>query len=192
MSSDAEGAGARHESTGDKAEPLLAFADALLAEAGREHSDVPGDVRQFVTFILHDREYGIPILQCREIVRVSAITRVPEAPAHVRGVVNLRGHIVPAVDTRSCLGLGSVPTTARSRLIVVEVAGRQFALIVDRVKRILRVAMSAIEPVTEGAAPSGATGVARVGDGVIHLMDAARVLREGESAVGSNARGKEA
>jgi purine-binding chemotaxis protein CheW len=173
-------------------EPLLAFADALLSASGSQQTGAPSEVRQYVSFFLGDTEYAIPILQCREIVRISTITRVPEAPAHVRGVVNLRGHIVPAVDTRHRLGVEASPLTAKARLIVVEVAGRLFALIVDRVARILKLATSDIALVAEGTAPPGTTGVVRVGEAVVYLTDADRVLRVGAAGPGPTRKGEEA
>jgi purine-binding chemotaxis protein CheW len=119
----------------DSSDSLLAFADALAAQTPRDPGRNGAEVCQYVTFFLRDHEIGLPILQCREILRPSAITRVPEAPEHVRGIVNLRGRIVPAVDTRACLGFEPAPLTVRSRLLVVEVAARQFALVVDRISR---------------------------------------------------------
>jgi chemotaxis signal transduction protein len=156
--------------------PLLAFADGLLASTHHEKAQDPGELRQYVSFVLRDDEFAIPILDCREILRAPAITRIPEAPAEVRGVVNLRGRLVPAVDVRTCLGLEQAPLTGRSRLIVVESAGRFFALVVDRVARILRLASSQI------VAPSGAprfaclVGVATVAQSAIHILDSERLL----------------
>ena len=160
------------------AEPLLAFADALLAKGQAEAKRGPAEIRQYVTFFLRDEEYGIPILQCREIVRVGTITRVPEAPEHVRGVVNLRGRIVPVVDTRRRLGLEPAMPTSKSRLIVVEMAGRQLALLVDRVARILKLAATEVEPLGAGPVRPSATGVGRVGDARVYLFDAERLLRD--------------
>ncbi len=176
MSSEPVGArtGAAAGSAGG--EPLLAFADALLAKGQAEAIRGPAEIRSYVTFFLRDEEHGIPILQCREIVRVSAITRVPEAPEHVRGVVSLRGRIVPVVDTRRRLGLEPAVPTAKSRLIVVEVAGRQLALLVDRVARVLKLAATDVEAPAPGAVRPGGTGVGRVGDARIHLLDAERLL----------------
>jgi purine-binding chemotaxis protein CheW len=145
-----------------------------------------------VTFFLRDEEYGLPILQCREIVRISTITRVPEAPAHVRGVVNLRGHIVPAVDARRWFGLDLASPTPRSRLVVVEVGGRLFALIVDRVARILKLATTDIEPPREDEVLRGVTGVARVGAATVLLLDADRVLRVGPAEAAPVTRGEQA
>jgi purine-binding chemotaxis protein CheW len=178
MSSEPAGTGGGAGGGSAPAEPLLAFADGLLAKEQVEAARGPAETLQYVTFIVSDVEYGIPILQCREIVRVSAITRVPEAPSYVRGVVNLRGHIVPAVDTRQRLGLGSTTPNARSRMIVVEVGGRQIALLVDRVARILKLGAADTEAPAPGAGPPGATAFARVGDATIPLFDAERLLRE--------------
>jgi len=192
MSSDPAGAGDSGDRGAAATEPLLAFADAVLAQGQADPTGAPTEIRQYVTFCLRDEEYAIPILQCREIVRISTITRVPEAPDHVRGVVNLRGRIIPAIDTRKRLGLKEAPPTAKSRLLVVEVAGRLFALIVDRVARILKIPVSAIEPPPEGAAPPGATGLVRLGSAVVMVLDAERVLRSGATAVGPTTRGEEA
>lgn len=157
-------------------EPLLAFADALRAEEQGAAGQAPFEIRQYVAFMLGEVEYGIPILQCREIVRLGVVTRIPEAPVQVRGVVNLRGHVVPAIDTRRCLGLEPAAPTARSRLLVVELSGRLFGLIVDRVARILRLTTA---QVAAAMAPEGgsATGVANVEGALVHLLDAERVLR---------------
>jgi purine-binding chemotaxis protein CheW len=192
MSSEERGAQAGASAASGEAGSLLAFADTLLAQGQRQTVDAPTEIRQYVTFFLRETEYGIPILQCREIVRLAAVTRVPEAPAQVRGVVNLRGHIVPAVDTRQTLGLASASPTARSRLIVVEVAGRLFALIVDRVARILKLATSEIAPPAERAAPPAVTGVAHVGEGAVFIMDAEALLRAGLTAPAPTTRGEEA
>lgn len=175
----------------ESAEPLLAFADALLASSQREPGQAAGEVQQYVTFFLRDDEIGIPILQCREIVRVVAITRVPEAPDHVRGVVNLRGRVLPAVDTRKCLGYESAPPTARSRLLVVEVAGRAFALLVDRISRILKLATADIVAPPENTRVRFAVGVARDGDATITITDAERILRPGSAAEAATPRSEE-
>jgi purine-binding chemotaxis protein CheW len=189
MSSRQGGAGAKAARATAATEPLLAFADGVLAQGQNPAAGVPAEICQYVSFFLRDEEYAIPILQCREIVRISSITRVPEAPDHVRGVVNLRGRIVPAVDTRKRLGLESAPLTARSRLIVVEVAGRLFALIVDRVARILKVDAVTVESLPADQARPGATTLARVDEAVVLLMDPDRVLRDG-AAVSSTTKGE--
>lgn len=174
-------------------ESLLSFADSLLAKAPRDPDHREGvEVRQYVTFFLREHEVALPILQCREILRTPAITRVPEAPDHVRGIVNLRGRIVPAVDTRSCLGFEPSPITARSRLLVVEVASRQFALLVDRISRIVKLATSEIEAPADAVAVPGAVGVARPAGVTIVVLDAERILRGGILSPSSTAKGEPA
>ncbi|MBN2575641.1 MAG: purine-binding chemotaxis protein CheW [Deltaproteobacteria bacterium] len=192
MSSEERNAEAMAVVAAGKAETLLAFADALVAQGQRGQTQAPAEVRQYVAFFLGETEYAIPILQCREIVRLTTVTRVPEAPAPVRGVVSLRGHIMPAVDTRLCLGLPGAPPTPRSRLLVVEVTGRLFGFIVDRVARIIKLSVPAIESSAEGTAPLGVTGAVRVGDGTVLLMDADLLLHARLGAVAPNTRGEEA
>src|SRR5574338_236846 len=77
-----------------------------------------------VVFRLDAEEYGVPIEAVREVVRVADVTRVPHAPAHIRGVMNLRGRILPIVEIRTRLGLTAAELTPSSRVVVVDVAGR--------------------------------------------------------------------
>jgi purine-binding chemotaxis protein CheW len=169
----------------EASESLLAFADALLCAGQADKGPAAGDIQQFLTFFLSDEELGLPILRCREILRVSSITRIPEAPAYVRGVVNLRGRIVPAVDARQCMGRESAPPTSRSRLVVVEGAGRLFALLVDRVARIVKVDKSAIQPAPANApALAGSVGL---GEATVHLVDVDRLLHLGTAPGGAKA-----
>jgi purine-binding chemotaxis protein CheW len=156
--------------------PLLAFADGLLTSGAGEQQQSPGELRQFVSFVLRDEEFAIPILNCREILRATTITRIPEAPVAVRGVVNLRGRIVPAVDVRTCLGFEQAPMTGRTRLIVVEIAGRFFALVVDRVNRILKLSSAQIAPPAVAPRFAALVGVAAVGETPILVLDAERLL----------------
>jgi purine-binding chemotaxis protein CheW len=171
---------------------LFAFADALMSAVQQAQINVSNEIRQFVTFYLRDQEYAIPILQCCEILRCPTITRIPEAPIHVRGVVNTRGHIIPVVETRRCFGLEPTSPTSRSRLIVVEVTGRRLALLVDRVTRILKLAATAIEPAVEAMENQGVIGQARLADGLVLLIDAERMLRAGSVAGDPTTRGEKA
>jgi len=90
-------------------------------------------------------------------------------------VVNLRGRIVPAVDVRTCLGLEQSVVTSRSRLIVVEIAGRYFALLVDRVARILKLPSSQVRPPDSGRYDCLA-GMATVVGATIHIIDTEQML----------------
>ena len=160
-------------------ESLLSFADAILA---RPTAPVPvpeAEVRPYVTFFLGREEFGLPILRSREIVRVAEITRIPEAPPHVRGVLNLRGRLVPIVELRTRLGLPIAPLTPRSRVIIVEAHDRLFGLLVDRVARIAKIATSAIKPAPAealAATTDYVAGIAQAGQELIILLDVDKVL----------------
>jgi purine-binding chemotaxis protein CheW len=169
-------AGEGGPSTSSARAPLLAFADGLLAAGKDEHTQSVGEVRQYVSFMLRDEEFAVPILHCREILRASSITRLPEAPFQVRGVVNLRGRIVPAVDVRACLGLELAVITGKSRLIVVEIAGRYFALLVDRVARIFKLPSAQVVPPPETGRFCCLAGMATAGNSAIHIIDTEQML----------------
>lgn len=169
----------------ESSDALMAFADALLTRAPREATPDGTEISQYVTFYLREYEIALPILQCREILRTPAITRVPEAPQHVRGVVNLRGRIVPAIDARLCLGFEPAPPTSRSRLLVVEAQGRQLALLVDRISRIVKLARTDIQAPTDSVAVAASIGVARLGGSTLFVTDVARILHGGSPSPSS-------
>lgn len=104
-----------------------------------------GDVH-LVTFALDPEEYGIPVQRVREVIRVGDITRVPQAPEHVRGVTNLRGRILPVVELRSRLGLPAAEVTPRSRIVVTEAHGRILGLLVDAVLEVTRIPAETVQP----------------------------------------------
>ncbi len=162
-------------------ESLLQFADAVMSVPTREAAAPAARETEehLVTFFLQDEEYGVPVLRSREIVRVGDITRIPEAPAHIRGVFNLRGRILPVVDLRTRLGLPPAALTPRSRLILVEAHSRVLALLCDGVSRMTRVAASLVRPPPVEALSAQVdyvTGVAQVGGRLIILLDLDRVL----------------
>ena len=125
---------------------LLTFADSILARPSAPAPAPAAQVQAYLTFCLQRAEFGVPILRSREIVRVGEITRIPEAPPHVRGVLNLRGRVVPIVELRTRLGLPIAPLTPRARVIVVEAHDRLFGLLVDSASRITKLLTSTIKP----------------------------------------------
>jgi purine-binding chemotaxis protein CheW len=160
-------------------ESLLSFADAILARPTAAALAPEAEVHPYVTFFLGREEFGLPILRSREIVRVAEITRIPEAPPHVRGVLNLRGRVVPVVELRTRLGLPIAPLTPQSRVIMVEVHGRLFGLLVDRVARIAKIPTVAIKPAPAealAATTDYVTGIAQTGQELIIILDVDKVL----------------
>jgi purine-binding chemotaxis protein CheW len=158
---------------------ILQFADSLLNVGQNENPTSVTAEEHLVTFRLEREEFGVPIMRTREIVRVGAITRIPEAPPHIQGVFNLRGRIVPVVDLRTRLGLARVEITPESRLVLVDAYDRALALLVDQLSRITRVPVSSISPApTETLSPytDYVRGVAQLEQRIIVLLDLDKVL----------------
>ncbi len=158
---------------------LLGFADAMEARATAELAPAPGPELHLLTFALDREEFGIPVTQVREVIRVSDITRVPQAPAHVRGVANLRGRILAVVDLRSRLGLPPAEPTPTSRVVVVEVRERVLGLLVDAVSQVTKVPEASVVPAPEEVISADAdylTGVARWHSRLIILLDLDKAL----------------
>ena len=159
---------------------LLRFADALDHQAAVTAVPSPAGELHLVTFALDREEYGIPVTRVREVIRVTDITRVPQAPPHVRGVTNLRGRILPVVELRSRLGLEPAAATPRSRIVVVEVDDRVLGLLVDAVLQVVKVPVDTVAPPPEEvlSADSGyLSGVARWNGRLIILLELEQALR---------------
>ena len=101
---------------------------------------------KFLTFYLADEEYGVEILKVQEIIGLLPITRVPRTPIYLRGVINLRGKVIPVVDLRLKFGMESKTNTTETCIIVVHVHGVEMGVVVDRVSEVLRIPANDIEP----------------------------------------------
>jgi purine-binding chemotaxis protein CheW len=166
---------AERPASGDR---LLGFADAMQTAAATE-APAPGPELHLLTFGLDREEFGVPVTQVREVIRVSGISRVPQAPPHVRGVTNLRGRILAVVETRTRLGLEPAVLTQASRIVVVEVRGRVLGLLVDRVSQVTKVPAESVAAAPEevvSAETDYITGVARRDSRLIILLDLDKVL----------------
>ena len=140
---------------------------------------------QIVVFALGDERYGLEISTVYEIIRQQPITAVPQAPASVEGVINLRGRIIPVVDLRARFGLPEAPTVAASsRVVVCDANGLRVGLIVDGVSEVLMVPADAVEPTPEiavGASTEYVRGVAKLDDQMIILLDLAHLFTTSET-----------
>ena len=129
---------------------------------------------EFLTFRLGQEEYGIDILKVQEIRSYEPPTRIANAPAFIKGVVNLRGVIVPIVDLRLRLGCDAAEYSALTVVIVLNVKGRVVGAVVDSVSDVLELAKEAIRPAPEMASAVDAsfiTGIGSVGERMLILMD---------------------
>jgi purine-binding chemotaxis protein CheW len=152
---------------------------------------------QYLTFAVVDAEYGVGILQAREIIEVDTITVVPNAPAFVRGVINLRGSVVPVVDLAVKFGRPASVLTRKSCIVVVEVEGEEgrsvVGLLVDRVSQVADFAPEAIESAPDfgtGVRTDWLLGLGRVDKRFVLLLDADRMLgaRDLPAALAESAR----
>lgn len=110
-------------------------------------ADTAGDcVVQLCTFRVGGEDYAIDLMRVREIVAPRPISKVPRAPGYVEGVVRLHGDVLPVIDVRARLGLPAGPPTRKTKHLVVSVAGRRLALVVDEVCEVLRVARAELRP----------------------------------------------
>lgn len=159
-----------------------------------------GAVQQYLTFHMAGEEYAIGILQVREITQFDALTRVPSAPAWVRGVINLRGNVVPVVDLSVKFGLGAGEITRWTCLVIVEVILRGeplvMGLMADAVSQVMELSDEDIEPPPAfGTRARGEqlTGLARMGSKFALILDIDGVLDEDEVAVlaAAEAQGRE-
>lgn len=105
-----------------------------------------GELIQLVSFCLDHEEYGINVLRVREIIRMLNITRVPNAPYYVEGVINLRGKVVPIVSLRRRFNLPEAENDKRTRIMVMEVKAEMMGFIVDEVSEVIRISENEIQP----------------------------------------------
>jgi purine-binding chemotaxis protein CheW len=139
---------------------------------------------QIVGFRVGRETYGVPITSVHEIVRVPPITAVPDAPEYLEGVINLRGKIVSIIDLRKRFGEASAQAGSKNRILVAEVNGKLLGLVVDSASEVLRLARGDIEAppalVQEGRL-NCITGVGKLRDRLIILIDLARLLPAAET-----------
>ena len=134
---------------------------------------------QYLTFRLAEEEYGLPILKVQEIRSYSAITPIPNTPRAVRGVMNLRGHIIPVVDLRVTFGMSEAEYSRFAVVVVVSIAGKIVGLLADGVSDVLTLARTDIQPPPDFGAPIEArliSGMAKAGEKLLILLNAERLL----------------
>ena len=148
-----------------------------------EQHTPPAATHQHLSFRVGEAEYALPILQVREILAYGDVTRVPGVAGHFRGVLNLRGSVVPVVDLAVRFGHAPAPTTRRTCVVVVElpVRGEKHAvgLVADAVSEVLELATRDVEPVPAfgtGVRPDFLTGMGRHGQGFVLLLALGRIL----------------
>jgi len=142
------------------------------------------ELLQLVSFVVGKEEYAVPILAVQEINRMMQITRVPQSPAFVEGVINLRGKIIPVIDLRKRFNVALNENAEDTRIIVVEVGGhRVLGFTVDRVNEVLRIKRSIVEPapaMCTGIDSEYVQGVGKLQDRLLILLSLERLFSESE------------
>ena len=140
---------------------------------------------KYLTFALADEEYGLEILKVREIIGMMEITSVPRTPPYVKGVINLRGKVIPVVDLRLKVGMPEAKRTNETCIIVVDIGEVEMGIVVDRVVEVLDVAGTDIEdPPSFGSQVNTdyILGMGKLNDRVTILLDISKLLTQADMA----------
>ena len=161
--------------------------------------DMDAESSQVLTFVLGSETYGVDILRVQEIRGFSAVTKIPQAPSHVLGVLNLRGSIVPIVDLRMRLNLERAEYTAVTVIIVLSVQcganRRDFGVVVDGVSDVVDVKTADVRPAPElgsAAATDYIRGLVPVSERMVVLLDIDRLVGADMAALSVTASGEAA
>ena len=140
---------------------------------------------QLVSFMLADEEYGVEVLKVREIIRMPTITKMPNVPQHVEGIINLRGKVIPIISMRRRFNLMESEYSSQTRIIIMDVAGSLTGFIVDAVSEVIRIHSSEIQPppsmvLSGGVSQEFITGVFNHAERLLIIMDIDRMFSDDE------------
>ncbi|ORE88886.1 purine binding chemotaxis protein CheW [Oceanococcus atlanticus] len=164
--------------------------DQALSSADDKAGQLEGERREFLSFRLGAEEYGVDILKVQEIRSYDSVTRLPEAPAYIKGVINLRGTIVPVVDLRLKLKLEQAEYDQQTVMIILNMADKVIGMIVDGVSDVLTLAESQIRPPPEfnGVLDTRyITGLGAIDDRMLILVDIECLMSASDMTVLENA-----
>lgn len=151
------------------------------------HNSGHSELIQLVSFMVADEEYGVEVLRVREIIRMPEITRMPNTPAHVEGIINLRGQVIPIISMRKRFRVSDSEHGNRTRIIVMDVGGGLTGFIVDAVSEVIRIHASEIQPppaaVSGGMGQEFITGVINHAERLLVVMDIDRMFSDEEQTL---------
>ncbi len=148
--------------------------DTLKKEQKRE-----GELNQLISFIVGQEEYGLDILLVKEVIRIREITRLPKAPRFVKGIINLRGDVIPIIDLRDRFGLEHREYSQTTRVIVVDVEGKLVGMVVDAASQVVRIPGDQIDPpppIVGGLSAEYIKGVGKLEERLVILLNIDRIL----------------
>ncbi len=138
------------------------------------------DTRQFIVFSLGDERFGIDSLKITTIDRMKTITRVPKTPTYIKGVINLRGDIIPVMDLRARFNLPAVEETEETRIIILKLEEVSIGVIVDQVQQTIQLSGDDIENTTSlinSAAAEYIFGIGKVGGEIVTLINFEKLVK---------------
>ena len=143
-----------------------------------------GELIQLVSFNLDQEEYGVDVLKVREIIRMPIVTRVPNTPHYVDGVINLRGKVIPIISMRKKFGLMETENDKQTRIMVMDVDGELMGFIVDAMSEVIRISSSEIQPspavVASGIDQECISGVINQAERLLVLLDLEKMFSNDE------------
>jgi purine-binding chemotaxis protein CheW len=156
----------------------------------KEKDDSSGELIQLVSFKLDEEEYGVDVLKVREIIRMPGITRVPNTPHYVEGVINLRGKVIPIMSIRRRFGLCEIESDKSTRIMVMDVDGELMGFIVDSVSEVIRISEREIQPpppvASSGVEQECMSGVINQPERLLVLLDLEKMSSREDRRILSN------
>lgn len=146
-------------------------------------SQLNEETDQIISFVVGRENFGVLIQEVKEVIRIREITRLPKAPDFVKGVINLRGDVIPVIDLREKFSMEVEDYTDMTRVIVVEVDGKSIGMVVDSVSHVLRLSRDQIDPappLVGGLAGEYIKGVGKLDEKLIILLNIERILSHEE------------
>jgi len=140
---------------------------------------------QLVIFRLAKEEYGLPITKVQEINRLVPITKLPQTPSFMEGIINLRGRIIPVIDLRKRFQITAADQSEDNRIIIVEVNGQTVGIIVDAVTEVIRLPAASVEPPPPAFILDARyiQGVGKIDDRLLILLDIDQILTSQEEII---------
>ena len=140
---------------------------------------------QLVIFKLANEDYGLPISKVQEINRMVAVTKLPNSPEFMEGVINLRGRIIPVLDLRKRFGFNTREHQDDTRIIVVDISGQTVGLIVDAVHEVAKIPGDCIEPPPPSFVMDAqfVQGIGKFADALVVILDIDRIITMKESFI---------
>ncbi len=154
------------------------------ADSEKNGAPAQAELLQLVSFYLGDEEFAMEILKVQEIIRMVDLTRVPNAPDFVEGVINLRGKVIPVIGLRKRFGMAAKEPDKQTRIVVLETHGTVIGFVVDSVSEVLRLPADTVEPPPRlvKSEREYVSGVGKLPNRLLLLLDVNRLLSDAESA----------